>query len=129
MRKGSDQGMKAQERIIPAPLEADLTQKIKEAAINAFKAIRGRGTARLDFLLATETGDFWINEINTLPGSLAFYLWEPEGLSAGAVCDELIRLAREAHAEKQGTTYNYRTKLIGLAAARGAKGSKGGAKF
>jgi D-alanine-D-alanine ligase len=124
MRDGS-QGMKSQERIIPAPLSDDLTARIKQTAIDAFRAIRGGGTARIDFLMNQDTGEFWVNEINTMPGSLAFYLWEPEGLSPTAVCDELIRLAFEVHAEKQATTYNYKSGLIALAAQRGSKGVKG----
>jgi D-alanine-D-alanine ligase len=117
-------GMKSQERIMPAPIGDELTEKIKSAAIAAFKAIRGQGTSRLDFLVHPASGQFWINEINTLPGSFAFYLWEPEGLSASDVCDELIEIALEAHAEKRQTLYNYKTNLIQLAAARGTKGSK-----
>jgi D-alanine-D-alanine ligase len=124
MRDGS-QGMKSQERVIPAPLSDDLTTQIRQTAISAFRAIRGSGTARIDFLMNQDTGEFWVNEINTLPGSLAFYLWQPEGLSPTAVCDELIRLAFEVHAEKQATTYNYKSGLIALAAQRGTKGVKG----
>lgn len=123
MREASA-GMKSQERVIPAPLGDDLTQKIKDTGIAAFKAIRGRGTARIDFLLSRETNEFWVNEINTLPGSLAFYLWDAEGLSPTAVCDELIQLALEEAAEKRRTTYDYKSGLIDLAASRGAKGLK-----
>ncbi|KAB2903929.1 MAG: D-alanine--D-alanine ligase [Anaerolineae bacterium] len=117
-------GMKSQERVIPAPIGDELTQKIKEAGVATFKAIRGRGTARIDFLLSKDTQQFWVNEINTLPGSLAFYLWEPEDLSPTAVCDELIQLAMEEHSEKRHTTYDYKSGLIELAATRGAKGLK-----
>lgn len=123
MREASA-GMKSQERVIPAPLGDDLTQKIKDTGIAAFKAIRGRGTARIDFLLSKETNEFWVNEINTMPGSLAFYLWDAEGLSPTAVCDELIQLALEEAAEKRRTTYDYKSGLIDLAASRGAKGLK-----
>lgn len=117
-------GMKSQERIIPAPVGEELTQKIKQTAIDAFKAIRGRGTARIDFLLSRETNEFWVNEINTLPGSVAFYLWDADGLSPTAICDELIQLALEEATEKRRTTYDYKTGLIDLAASRGAKGLK-----
>ncbi|MBZ0306992.1 MAG: D-alanine--D-alanine ligase, partial [Anaerolineae bacterium] len=117
-------GMKSQERIIPAPLDDGLTLKIKETAVTTFKAIRGRGTARIDFLLSKDSSQFWVNEINTLPGSLAFYLWEPEGLSPTAICDELIQLALDEHREKRRTTYDYKSGLIELAATRGAKGLK-----
>lgn len=123
MREGG--GMKGAERKIPAPLDDALSAKIQAAAVDAFKAIGGRGTARIDFLVNEEAGEFYINEVNTMPGSLAFYLWEPEGLSPAHVVDELIRLAQEAHAQKRQTRYNYKTGLVAHAAARGLKGLKG----
>lgn len=123
MREGG--GMKGAQRKIPAPLDDALTTKIQTAAVEAFKAIGGRGTARVDFLVNEATGDFYVNEVNTMPGSLAFYLWEPEGMSPRHVVDELIRLAQEAHAQKRQTRYNYKTGLVAHAAAKGLKGLKG----
>lgn len=124
--KGQKQGlgMKGQDREVPAPISDDLTERIQESAVKAFQAIRGTGTARMDFIVNADSGLFWLNEINTMPGSLAFYLWEPQGMAASAVCDELIRIAKDVHAQKQATTYNYKTQLISLAASRGSKGSK-----
>lgn len=116
-------GMKSAERVIPAPLDAELTSRIRQMAVDAFRAIDGRGTARIDFLL--KDGAVYINEINTLPGSLAFYLWQEEKMSPTAVCDELIRLAFEAFAEKRRTTYDFKSRLITQVAARGLKGVKG----
>lgn len=124
MRGG--EGMKSAERIIPAPISEELTVKIQGYAVAAFKAIDGRGTARLDFLLKDET--IYLNEINTMPGSLAFYLWREVGLSSRDVVEKLVRLAQDAYAEKRRTTYDYRTDLISMTAARGLKGVKGGVK-
>ncbi len=115
-------GMKSQERIIPAPLDAALSAQIRQTAVDAFRAVGGQGTARIDFLLKDET--VYVNEINTMPGSLAFYLWAAENMSPAQVCDELIRLALEAHKEKRKTTYNYKSRLIAQASARGLKGMK-----
>jgi D-alanine-D-alanine ligase len=117
------EGMKSAERIIPAPLSAEMTEKIQSLAVRAFRAIEGRGTARLDFLVKGE--DVFLNEINTMPGSVAFYLWQEEGRSARDVVQELVEIARDAHAQKRMNTYNYQTGLINLAAARGLKGVKG----
>ncbi len=116
-------GMKSAERIIPAPLDAELTARIRQMAVDTFRAIDGRGTARIDFLL--KDGTVYLNEINTLPGSLAFYLWQEEKMSPTAVCDELIRLAFEAFAEKRRTTYDFKSRLLTQVAARGLKGAKG----
>jgi D-alanine-D-alanine ligase len=122
-RKGG-QGMKSQERVIPAPIGDELSAQVKQTAIDAFKAIRAAGTSRIDFLMNAETGEYWVNEINTLPGSMAFYLWEPDGLSPTAVCDELIQIAIQVHSDKRRTTYDYRSGLIELASQRGTKGGK-----
>lgn len=122
--RGSE-GMKSAERIIPAPLSETLTQQIKTCAINAFKAIDGRGIARIDFLVKPTSSTFYLNEINTMPGSLAFYLWQATDISQRALVDKLIELAKEAHAEKRRSTYNYQTNLIAMTAARGLKGVKG----
>ncbi len=123
MREGG--GMKGAERKIPAPISEELTRHIQQTAVAAFKAISGRGTARVDFLVREKDGQVVVNEINTMPGSLAFYLWEAEGLSPRNLVDELIRLAFEAHAQKRQTRYNYKTGLVAHAAAKGLKGVKG----
>jgi len=124
MRGEGAAGMKGAERRIPAPIDDNLAARIRDTAIHAFRAVDGRGTARVDFLVCEETGEVFLNEINTMPGSLAFYLWQEEGMSPSQVVDELIRLALEAHAEKRKTVYNYKTGLIEHAAARGLKGIK-----
>jgi D-alanine-D-alanine ligase len=123
MREGG--GMKGAERKIPAPISDELTAQIQQATIDAFRAIGGHGTARVDYLVNESTGEYFVNEINTMPGSLAFYLWEPEGLSPQNLVDELIRIAQEAYAQKRQTRYNYKTGLVAHAAAKGLKGIKG----
>lgn len=124
MRGG--EGMKSAERIIPAPLSQALTAQVQDYALRAFRAIDGRGTARIDFLVKPDSGEIWLNEINTMPGSLAFYLWQESGMSMADLVHRLVALAREAHAEKRRTSFDYQTDLITLAAARGLKGTKGG---
>ena len=123
LRGGASKGMKGAERKIPAPIGAELTAQVKALAVEAFKSIDGRGTARADFLI--KDGEPYLNEINTMPGSLAFYLWQAEGMSPSQVVDELIRLALEAHAEKRRTLYDYKSGLLAQASARGLKGVKG----
>ena len=124
MRSEGPAGMKGAERKIPAPISAELTERIKAMAVKAFGAVDGRGTARVDFLVREAAGEVYLNEINTLPGALAFYLWQEESMTPADVVDELIELALEAHAEKRQTTYNYKTGLLAHAAARGLKGIK-----
>ncbi|MEL7236963.1 MAG: D-alanine--D-alanine ligase, partial [Chloroflexota bacterium] len=118
-------GMKGAERTIPAPISDELTEAIKATAINAFQAIEGSGIARMDFMVLEDSGEFYLNEINTMPGSLAFYLWQEEGLGAPAVVDELIQLARRTSEQKSRNMYDYQTSLVELTAERGLKGVKG----
>jgi D-alanine-D-alanine ligase len=122
--RGSE-GMKSAERVIPAPVSDDLTQRIKQYAIEGFRAVDGRGIARIDFLVKPDNNEIYLNEINTLPGSLSFYLWEPAGVSQRELVHKLVEFAREAYADKRRNTYNYQTNLVALTATRGLKGVKG----
>jgi D-alanine-D-alanine ligase len=124
MRSEGAAGMKGAERKIPAPISEDLTQRIQQMALDAFKALDGRGLARVDFLVREQAGEVFLNEINTIPGSMAFYLWQESGMSPSEVVDRLIDLALEAYADKRKTVYNYKTGLLAHAAARGLKGIK-----
>lgn len=119
------EGMKSADRIIPAPLTPELTDRIQSIAKAAFAALDGRGIARIDFLVRPEQGEVFLNEVNTLPGSLSFYLWEATGMSGTELVEELVRIGRDAYADKRRNTYDYRTNLLALSASRGLKGAKG----
>lgn len=119
------EGMKSAERLIPAPINANLTQRIQDISRSAFRAVDGRGIARIDYLVQPESDTLYLNEINSMPGSLAFYLWRESGYSAAALVEKLVQLALDAHAEKRRNVYDYRTNLLALASQRGAKGVKG----
>lgn len=119
------EGMKSAERIIPAPISDELTQRIKDLTIKAFKAVDGRGIARIDYLVKPESNEVYLNEINTMPGSIAFYLWREQGLSTTDVVEKLIKLAHDANATKRRNMYDYKTNLVAVASQRGTKGAKG----
>jgi D-alanine-D-alanine ligase len=119
------EGMKSAERLIPAPLPDELAKEIQEIAVRAFQVIDGRGTARIDFLVKPASSEIYLNELNTMPGSLAFYLWQEMGMSPRDVVQELVKLALDANAEKRRNTYDYQTNLVALTAQRGLKGAKG----
>ncbi|MBM42070.1 MAG: hypothetical protein CL483_09140 [Acidobacteria bacterium] len=95
------------ETIIPAQLTDAQAARIRTMAVDAFKAIDGAGMARVDFLLASDTGDLFVNEINTHPGfttiSMFAKLWDATELPYPQLLDRLIELAAERHAEKQDT--------------------------
>ena len=100
------------ELIIPAKLTHRQTRRVQELAIRAFQAVDCAGMARVDLLLERHTGNFLINEINTIPGftTISMYpkLWEASGVSYTQLVDRLIELALERHREKARTRYTYR---------------------
>ena len=124
----SDGGMASAKRRIPADMSAERTAEIQRMAVEAFRAVDAAGVARIDFLLDEAGDSVFVNEINTLPGSLSFYLWEPSGLEFPALVDRLIELALARHRERQRTTFTYDSKLIEQF-GRGAAGAKAGPKL
>lgn len=120
-----NEGMKSADRIIPAPISDELTQKIQDISKQAFKAVDGRGIVRIDYLVKPDDGEVYLNEMNTMPGSLSFYLWRETNMTDSEVVDKLAKLARDAYADKRRNIYDYKTNLVELASGRGLKGSKG----
>ncbi len=118
-------GMASVSRKIPADLPEDLTKEIQDYAVKAFIAFGCSGVARIDFMIDEETGKLYFNEINTIPGSLSFYLWEPTGLPYSELIDELIELALKRARRDANTTYTFDTNILSNNAFSGAKGSKG----
>jgi D-alanine-D-alanine ligase len=106
------QGMEGAKRIIPAPLTAEMTTRVREMAVEAFRCVGGRGIARIDFLIDPANQALYVNEINTLPGSMAFYLWEPAGIPPEALVNKLVDLALEEHREKNKTNYTSNNMLL-----------------
>ena len=102
--KGGSKGMRGLKRLLPAPISPELREGIRSAAVTAFQALGCSGVARIDFLMDKETGEYWVNEINTNPGSLSFYLWEPVGLPYPKLLDELVKLAQKR--ERQRGSYH-----------------------
>lgn len=119
------EGMKSADRIIPAPISPELTERIQQLSRQAFRVVDGRGIVRIDFLVKPDSHEIYLNEMNTLPGSLSFYLWRASGISDRELVDLLVRFAREAHADKRRNMYDYKTNLVAVAAGRGLKGAKG----
>lgn len=102
------------EAIIPAPLDNELADRIKQTAIDAFELLNCSGLARVDFLLSRQTGKYYLNELNTMPGftSISMYpkLWQASGLSYSKLLDKLIELALQKYEEKQSISSSYRPK-------------------
>lgn len=122
---GADKGMASADREIPADISSELTRRIRQTAVKVFSAIGASGLARLDFLVNSNTEEIYFNEINTIPGSFSFYLWEHSELDFTALMVELIDIALQQHREKNGRIRSYETNLLSEKAVKGIKGLKG----
>jgi len=95
--------------VVPADLPLEQTREVQRLAVACYQAVDCEGMARVDFLMESATGKFFINEINTIPGftSISMYpkMWEASGLPYPQLIDRLIDLALERHREKEGTSY------------------------
>ncbi|HVL63829.1 MAG TPA: D-alanine--D-alanine ligase, partial [Actinomycetota bacterium] len=113
-------GMAGQERRIPAPISDELTRKVQENALGAFTAIGAAGVARVDSFVNEQTGETWVMEINTVPGSFAFYLWEASGVPFSDLLEELIDIAYARHNRRSELLFSFDSGMLD-GAARGAK--------
>lgn len=123
MSGAKSSGMKGAQRLIPAPLPHALTAQVQDLAKRAFTAFGCAGVTRVDFLIDSAER-VYVNELNTIPGSFSFYLWEPSGLPFAQLMDDLIDLATQDHREKLRTTTVFATNLL----AERASGAKSGDK-
>lgn len=118
-------GMSSLKRRCPADIPDELTATVQSLAVRTFQALGCSGVSRIDFLNDTQTGELWVNEINTIPGSLSFYLWEAAGLPFDVLLDEMIALAFKRQREREALTFSYDTNILSAVSLGGAKGSKG----
>lgn len=109
-------GMAGAQRKIPAPISEELTLHIQKLATTTFQILDCSGIARIDFLVSAED-QVYVNEINTIPGSFSFYLWEPVEISFPELVSRLVVLALETHQEKNRLIYSYTTNLLSQAGA------------
>jgi D-alanine-D-alanine ligase len=123
--KTGSKGMASTARIVPAPLSPEITRQIQQYALQTFRVLGASGVCRIDFLMDAETRKVYVNEINTIPGSLAFYLWQDTGVSFSALMDRLVDLALERERRRSRMTFSYDTNLLATYSGGGVKGAKG----
>ena len=121
---GGSKGMASLKRRIPADITPEQRSHIRTLAVGAFRYLNLAGVTRVDFLMDGSSGEIWINEVNTIPGSLAFYLWEPVGVSYPELLDRLISLALRRQRQSEDITYAFDTNIL-AGASLGSKGSEG----
>lgn len=119
-------GMQASQKRIPAELPKEETERIQHLACETFRVLSCHGVSRVDVIVDADTRDIYVNEINTIPGSLSFYLWEATGLSFGKLMDQLVALALKRKRESAMKTVSYDQNIFSLGGGvkGGLKGSK-----
>lgn len=123
--KGSgSKGMASVSRRIPAELTPEKREEVRELAVRSFKALGCNGVSRIDFMIDADTDKLYFNEINTIPGSLAFYLWEPVGVPYKELLDRMIQLALKRERTEESLTFTFDTNILNQASFGGSKGSK-----
>lgn len=126
VNRGS-KGMASLSRVLPAPIDDELKDEIQNLSKSIFRMLDCKGVVRIDYMYDRISEKLYITEINTIPGSLAFYLWENAGMPYSKLIDRMIECAEQAHSEKNSSNYAYTSDILKNASlgGKGAKGSKG----
>lgn len=120
------QGMATLQRKVPAEISEETTKQIQEIAVKTFKILGCNGVSRIDFMIDLNDNNIYVNEINTIPGALSYYLWEATGKTFEKELDDLVELAFKRNRERQNRTYSYDQNILAL--GNGVKGAKGAKK-
>ena len=125
--KGSgSKGMASTNRIIPARISKELTKEIQDTSKKVFKLLNLSGVCRIDYLIDKKTEKFYVNEPNTIPGSLSFYLWKEANVEYKDLLDEMISIAIKEYKNKSKKTMSFETNILaGFSGSKGTKGLKG----
>ena len=105
-------GMANLSRKIPAELSPEKREEIRELAVKSFKALGCCGVSRIDFMIDEEEDKLYFNEINPIPGSLSFYLWEPVGVPYKELLDRMIQLALKRTRVEESLTFTFDTNIL-----------------
>lgn len=118
-----EKGMQASEKRIPAELPENETERIRFLAGETFRVLSCHGVSRVDMIIDKDNRNIYVNEINTIPGSLSFYLWEASGITFDKLMDRLVELALKRKREMSMKTVSYDQNIFSLGG--GIKGAKG----
>lgn len=111
---------------IPADISKEKADEISQLTKEVFKALGCSGVARVDFLIDKDTDKVYVNEINTIPGALSFYLWEASGKSFEEELDQIIDIAIKRNREREKLTFSYDQNILSMQGTKtGMKGTKG----
>lgn len=110
---------------LPADISSDTRKTIQELALKTFKSLGCSGVIRIDFIIDKDTNEIFVNEVNTIPGSLSYHLWRETGLNYKDLLDELINLALKRNREEKELTFSFETNILEGFSTNGFGGTKG----
>ena len=125
LASGGSKGMASLHRILPAPIPDTLRDEIQALSCRIFRMMDCKGVVRIDYMWDRNSDHIYITEINTIPGSLSFYLWEHAGVKYAQLIDRMVDYARKAHEDKNLRNYAYTSDILRSVRLGGAKGTKG----
>jgi D-alanine-D-alanine ligase len=108
----ASKGMKSLSRQIPAPVDAEIEKKIIEMSKAVFSTLDLKGVVRIDYIIDKAAGQVYVNEVNTIPGSLAFYLFEPMGISFTELISRLVAFAEKQMDDKKSSRFAYDSTIL-----------------
>jgi D-alanine-D-alanine ligase len=117
-------GMASLKRKIPADISKETREEIRSVAVKAFKCLGCSGVSRIDFMIDSDENKVYLNEINTIPGSLAFYLWESVGVKYPRLLDKMVSLALKREREFKNLNFTFKSNILAEAKLGGVKGGK-----
>ena len=123
---GGSKGMASLSRVVPAPVEDAMRDQIQQMSKDIFVQMDCKGVVRIDYMYDQKSEQFYITEINTIPGSLAFYLWEKSGLSYPKLIDRMVKDAISAHQEKNAHSFAFESDILKGVNLGGKAGKLGG---
>ena len=122
--QGGSEGMRTARRELPADLTPEKREEIRQMAVKTFQVLNCNGVSRIDFMIDKDTDQVYVNEINPIPGSLAFYLWEALDKSYAELLDDMVSLALKREREEKTVMTSFDSNILQSANLTGAKGIK-----
>lgn len=120
----SNQSMNAGVLKLPADITSDVKTRIQELALKTFHTLGCSGVIRIDFIIDMDTNEIYVNEVNTIPGSLSFHLWKATNLDYTSLLDKLINLSLKRNREEKNITFSFDSNILAGYSEGGLKGFK-----
>ncbi len=114
VNNSKNQGMASLDRKIPADITPEKKKEIQNLAVKTFKLLGCSGVSRIDFMIDKDTDELYVNEINTIPGALSFYLWQATNLEFNKEIDKLVELAFKRQRQRESRTYSYSENILAM---------------